>query len=205
MPRVGLTATTLPTNSNAPERTLPSPQPPSVLPSIPGYPFPAGSGTLAPNEGPNDLPPDAAVSSAPKDGDAIVDGATNGARRSALPAVRPEVPECFPERSPSLFPRQEWAGRVTAIANGTFDARLRDLTGGGREVATIDLEEVSPEDRPRIRIGSLFHWVMGYESIGGTRSNVSRIVFLNSPRMTKRDLKAGQDWADRLRAKWNLD
>lgn len=200
MPRIGLTATSLATDSNAPEGTLPSPQPPSVLPSISGYRLPVRSGTLAPK-----VPMEAAVSSAPKDGDTNVAEAANGARRNALPAVRPEVPECFPDRSPSLFPKQEWAGRVTAIANGTFDARLRDLTGGGREVATIDLEEISPEDRGRIRVGSLFHWVMGYETISGTRSNVSRIVFLNSPRMTERDLKAGQEWADRLRAKWNLD
>lgn len=205
MPRIGLTATNLATDSNASEQTLPSPRPPSVLPSIPGYRLSVRSGTLAPNEGPNEVPIEGAVSSAPKDGDVNVAEAANGARRNALPAVRPEVPECFPDRSPSLFPKQEWAGRVTAVANGTFDARLRDLTGGGREVATIDLEEVSPEDRARIRVGSLFHWVMGYETINGTRSNVSRIVFLNSPRMTERDLKSGQQWADRLRAKWNLD
>ena len=205
MAQIGLTATNLATASNADERTLPSPQPPSVLPSIAGYRLPVRSGTLAPNEGLNQVPMEAAVSSAPKDGDANVAEAANGARRNALPAVRPKVPECFPDRSPSLFPKQEWAGRVTAIANGTFDAHLRDLTAGGREVATIDLEEVSPEDRARMRVGSLFHWVMGYETVSGTRSNVSRIVFLNSPRMTERDLKAGQEWADRLRAKWNLD
>ena len=147
MAQIGLTATNLATASNADERTLPSPQPPSVLPSIAGYRLPVRSGTLAPNEGLNQVPMEAAVSSAPKDGDANVAEAANGARRNALPAVRPKVPECFPDRSPSLFPKQEWAGRVTAIANGTFDAHLRDLTAGGREVATIDLEEVSPEDR----------------------------------------------------------
>ncbi len=57
-----------------------------------------------------------------------------------------------------------------------------------------------------MHIGSLFHWVMGYErSVSGKRSYVSRIVFLCSPRLTERDLKGGQQWADRLRAKWNLD
>ena len=57
-----------------------------------------------------------------------------------------------------------------------------------------------------MHIGSLFLWVMGYErSVSGKRSHVSRIVFLRSPRRTERDLKAGQQWADRLRAKWNLD
>ena len=205
MPKIGLTATNLATDSNAAVRTLPSPQPPSVLPSVSGgYRLPVRSGTMAPNEGPNGVPMEA-VSSAPKGRDANVAEAANGARRNGLPVVRSEVPECFPDRSPSLFPKQEWAGRVTAIANGTFDAHLRDLTGGGRAVATIDLEEVSPEDRARMRVGSLFHWVMGYETVSGTRSNVSRIVFLNSPRLTERDMKAGQEWADRLRAKWNLD
>ena len=159
---------------------------------------------MAPNDGPNGMPLET-LSSAPKGRDANAAEVVNGARRNGLPVVRPEVPECFPDRSPSLFPKQEWVGRVTAIANGTFDAHVRDLTGGGREVATIDSEEVSPEDRARMRVGSLFHWVMGYETVSGTRSNVSRIVFLNSPRMTERDLKAGQQWADRLRAKWNLD
>ena len=46
-----------------------------------------------------------------------------------------------------------------------------------------------------MHIGSLFHWVMGYErSVSGKRSYVSRIVFLRSPRLTERDLKAGQQW-----------
>ncbi len=205
MAQIGLTAKNLAADSKAAERTLPSPQPPTVLPSVSGYRLPVRSGTMAPNEGPNGAPMETTVSSALIDWAANVPEATHGVRRIGLPVVRPEVPECFPERSPSFFPKQEWAGRVTAIDDRTFDARLRDLTGGGREVATIDLEEVSPEDRARMYVGSLFHWVMGYErSVSGTRSNVSRIVFLDPPRLTARDLKAGQEWADHLRAKWNL-
>jgi len=205
MSQTGLTATNLAADSKPAERTVPSPQPPSLLTSVSGvHRPPAGSGTMAPNDGPNGVAVEA-VSSAPRGRDGNVSEVANGARRYGFPVVRPEVPECFPDRSPSLFPKQEWVGRVTAISNGTFDAHLRDLTAGGREVATIDLEEVSPEDRTRMRVGSLFHWVMGYETVSGTRSNVSRIVFLNAPRMTERDLKAGQEWADRLRAKWNLD
>ena len=130
----------------------------------------------------------------------------NGVNPYGLNAVRRAVPEVSLGRSPSFFPKQEWAGRVTAVHKDEFDARLRNLTAGGREVASIDLEEISPEDRARLRVGSLFHWVMGYErSVSGTRSNVSRIVFLNPPRLTRRDLERGQEWADRLRAKWNLD
>ena len=134
MPHTGLTASSLAADSNPAERTVPSSQPPSVLTSVSDVPRPpAGSGTMAPDDRPNGVPMEA-VSSAPKGRDANVAEASNGtAGRSGLPVVRPEVPECFPDRSPSLFPKQEWAGRVTAIANGTFDARLRDLTGGGRE------------------------------------------------------------------------
>lgn len=130
----------------------------------------------------------------------------NGASGNGLTAVRRAVPAVSLEHSPSFYPKQEWVGRVTAIHADEFDARLHDLTGGGREVATIDLEEIGPEDRTRMHVGSLFHWMMGYErSPSGTRSNVSRIVFLDSPRPTERDWKAGEEWADRLRAKWNLD
>ncbi|MCY4646291.1 MAG: hypothetical protein OXE73_05400 [Gammaproteobacteria bacterium] len=94
---------------------------------------------------------------------------------------------------------------MTAIDNGSFDARLRDLADGGREVATIDLEEVSSEDRARIRVGSLFHWVMGYETVNGTRSNVSRVVFLDPPRLTRRDLERGRRWAEWLHERWGSE
>ena len=129
-----------------------------------------------------------------------------GAIPYGLNAVRPAIPEVSLEGSPSFFAKQEWAGRVTAILEDEFDARLRDLTAGGRQVATIALGAISPEARARMHVGSLFHWVMGYErSVSGTRSFVSRIVFLVPPRLTKRDLERGRKWADRLRAKWNLD
>ena len=116
MPKIGLTAT----NANAAERSVPSPQPPSVLPSVSGYRLPVRSGTMASNDGSNGVSMEATVSSTRKDRDANVAEAANAARRNVLPAVRPEVPECFPERSPSLFPKQEWAGRVTAVNSATF-------------------------------------------------------------------------------------
>ena len=129
-----------------------------------------------------------------------------GGHVNGLWAVRRAVPKNSWDRAPSFFAKQHWEGRVTAIHKDEFDARLRDLTGGGRHVATLKLEEFGPEDRERMFVGSVFHWVMGYErSPGGARSYVSRIVFLNPPRLTKHDLERGQRWADRVRAKWNLD
>lgn len=200
MPKIGSTAT----NSNAVLRTLSS-QRPSLLTSVPRvYQFPARSAT-APTGVPNGVANEA-VSSVSEDRDANVADVAKGAQRYSLSVEEREVPERLPDHSPSLFPKQEWAGRVTAIDNGTFDAHLRDVTGGGREVATIDLEEVSPEDRARMRVGSLFHWVMGYErSAAGTRSNVSRIVFLDPPRLTKRDLERGRQWAEWLHDRWGSE
>ncbi len=130
----------------------------------------------------------------------------SGRHAHSLWAVRRAVPRNSWDRAPSFFPKQEWEGRVTAIRKDEFDARLRDLTGGGRHVATIELEEIGPEDRERMFVGAMFRWVMGYERFpGGARGFVSRVVFLNPPRLTKRDLERGRRWADRLRAKWKLD
>ncbi len=134
-----------------------------------------------------------------------IGGLRNGASADGLNAVRQAIPAVSPRHGPSFYPKQEWAGRVIAIRKNEFDARLRDLASGQCEVATIDLAELSLKDRDRIYIDLPFHWVMGYETVNGIRSNVSRIVFLDPPRVTERKLKAGRMWADRLRAKWNLD
>ena len=200
MLQTGLTSTALANIPKSGERTSPSPQPPSLTTEIKPSAF---NGASTPSESPNDYPGRAA-SSAPKCLNAT-DSQETQIEIVTVPVVRPEVPECYPNDSYYLVPIQEWAGRVIAIADDTFDARLRDLTNGGREVATIGLNEISREDRAELQVGSLFHWVIGQETVSGTLSNVSRIVFLNSPRLTKRDLEAGQQWADRLRAKWKLD
>ena len=117
--------------------------------------------------------------------------------------VRPRIP-AMP--SSSLYPTQEWEGKVTEIRDDEFDARLIDVTAGDevdREVATIPLEEVGTEDRTLMRVGSIFRWVIGYErSVAGTRRRVSQIVFLDSPRLTERDLERGRKWAEWLLEEW---
>ena len=109
----------------------------------------------------------------------------------------------------SLHPLQEWEGYVTDIDEGEFRARLQDLTAGEvveLEEAAIPLEEIDAEDRLRIGVGSIFRWVIGYErSVGGMRKRVSQIVFLDLPRMTRKDLERGSEWADRMLAKWNRE
>ncbi len=206
MPQIAPTGTILARDAAADEETSTAPQPPAVLPcSQDAGPSALRRGTMAPLENSNGATVEAEATF-PYDGDANSAGPAKGEARNGVAFVRPGIPQCFPERSPSFFAKQEWAGRVTAIHEDEFDARLRDLTEGGREVATIDMEEISPDDRARMYVGARFHLAMGYErSVSGTRSNVTRLVFLNPTRLTKRGMERGRDWADRLRAKWNLD
>ena len=43
----------------------------------------------------------------------------------------------------------------------------------------------------------------GFEkSIDGTRRSVSRIVFLDPPRLTQRDIEKGREWAEWLLEEW---
>ena len=103
---------------------------------------------------------------------------------------------------------QEWEGHVIEIGEDDFTVRLLDLTAGSsheEEEAVIPLSEISEDDLKRLRLGSIFRWVMGYErSASGTKQRVSRIVFRELPVATKQDIaeaekrarKTAQLWAD---------
>lgn len=97
---------------------------------------------------------------------------------------------------------QEWEGYVIAMDDKAFVAHLVDLTAGetcAEEEAIIPLVEVSAEDAARMRIGSIFRWVIGYaRSSDGTRNRVSQIVFRDTPRMTKADFEEGKAWAQKI-------
>ncbi len=88
-------------------------------------------------------------------------------------------------------------------------ARLIDLTAGSiheAEEADIPLDEISFEDRARMRPGSIFRWVIGYEKIvaTGTRKRVSQIVFRDPPVMARTDLSDGEAWAREVILSLNL-
>lgn len=95
---------------------------------------------------------------------------------------------------------QEWEGYVVDVGETDFVARLIDLTAGSQyedEEATIPLAEISDRDAERIREGSIFRWVIGYErSAAGTRKRVSRIAFATQPVMTEADLREAEAWAE---------
>ena len=126
--------------------------------------------------------------------------------RYLMMSCRRPVGTISPNPSPTLHPTQEWEGLVTGIHDDGFEARLLDLTAGDpvdREVATIPFDAVGAEDRSLLRVGSIFRWVIGCEkSIDGTRRSVSRIVFLDPPRLTQRDLEKGREWAEWLLEEW---
>ena len=109
---------------------------------------------------------------------------------------------------PTMHPLQEWEGYVLEKGEDEFSARLLDLTidsldaNGGRmreEEAQIPLSEISDDDVQRLRPGSVFRWVIGYErSASGTKRRVSQIVFRDLPAMTRQDISEGREWAHKV-------
>ena len=104
-----------------------------------------------------------------------------------------------PRPAATLHALQEWEGYVLEIGGQDFVARLVDLTAGSThegEEAVIPLAELSDEDSAKMRPGSIFRWVIGYErNVEGTKKRVSQIVFRDLPAITKTSLRDGEKWA----------
>ena len=101
---------------------------------------------------------------------------------------------------------QEWEGYVIEIGEDDFTVLLLDLTAGSsheEEEAVIPLSEISEDDIKRLRLGSVFRWVIGYErSASGTKRRVSQIVFRDLPALTKQDMSEGEEWAKKVSQLW---
>lgn len=106
--------------------------------------------------------------------------------------------------APTLHALQEWEGYVVAIDQTEFTAHLVDITAGrtvADEEAQIPLSKVSDADAARMRPGSIFRWVIGYErDPTGQKRRVSPIVFRDLPVVTRADREAGDAWADKILA-----
>ena len=115
-----------------------------------------------------------------------------------------QVSRTLPQVSFHLL--QEWEGYVIEIGEDDFTVRLLDLTAGSsheEEEAVIPLSEISEDDLNRLRLGSIFRWVIGYErSASGTKRRVSQIVFRDLPVVTKQDIAEGEEWARRVAQLW---
>ncbi len=104
---------------------------------------------------------------------------------------------------------QEWEGYVLEKGTEEFTAKLIDYSHSPfgslamrpreEEEATIPLSEISENDLERVRPGSIFRWVIGYERLAsGTKRRISQIVFRDLPVMTERDRSEGLGWAERI-------
>ena len=97
---------------------------------------------------------------------------------------------------------QEWEGHVLEKRDNEFIARLLDLTAGSaqeEEEVAIPLAEISEDDLKRLRKGSIFRWVIGYElSVSKTKRRISQIVFRDLPAMTQQDFSQGEKWAKQI-------
>lgn len=97
--------------------------------------------------------------------------------------------------------KQEWEGYVTEIGPRDFTARLIDITAGDsfdQFTAIIPFSEISKADKECLQIGTIFHWIIGYES-SQDEEPVSRIYFRDI-RLTPEDLERGEKWADDMLA-----
>ena len=120
-----------------------------------------------------------------------------GARITDLPpASAHSVPAA------SFHALQEWEGYVLSADTTSFVARLVDVTIGAsheEEEAVIPRAELSESDDAKMRVGSIFRWVIGYERTrGGTKRRVSQIVFRDLPAITSSDLQEGEAWAQEM-------
>ena len=99
---------------------------------------------------------------------------------------------------------QEWEGYVVEINDTHFTVRLTDLTARATipgEEAEIPFNQISEPDSSKMQVGSILHWVIGYERLpGGKRKEVSRIALKNVGVISKADMQAGREWARRINA-----
>ncbi len=126
----------------------------------------------------------------------------------AIGVVRPSEAISKPPQMPcSMHPLQEWEGWVVETDEHEFLARLTDLTApdpsvpdfAREEDAIIPNSEIADDDLERLRPGSVFRWVIGYErSPSGAKRRVSQIVFRDLPIVTAKDVARGQEWARKV-------
>ena len=112
------------------------------------------------------------------------------------------LPQMHRAQAATLHALQEWEGHVLEVNETNFTARLIDLTAGAsheEEEAVIPLMEISDDDVKKMKIGSIFRWVIGYlHSPSGTKRRVSEFVFRDLPAFTESNLRDGETWADKV-------
>lgn len=107
------------------------------------------------------------------------------------------------QQSPRFRKLQEYEGEVLSIRASDFVARLTDLTdmGAPRLEATFSIDEVSPSDKPLMREGAVFYWVIGFKDYpNGQRKTEQFLRFRRLPIWSKRDIARLEARMDELKA-----
>src|SRR4029078_8487763 len=88
---------------------------------------------------------------------------------------------------------QEWDGSVLRVDGDHISVRLIDKTNpqpgmNAEEMSELSFDELTEEDRERVRPGAVFSWYIGYLMVNGTRHRTSQVRFRRLPGVYQRDL-----------------
>lgn len=107
-------------------------------------------------------------------------------RKIAPGLVRRFVPYQSPR---AIDVSHQWECVVAGISEcgETIDVDLYDLLDSEREVeyGSFDIREIPPSERPKIEVGVVLYWAIGYENHKGTHRRVSEIRLKRMPRITR--------------------
>jgi len=88
---------------------------------------------------------------------------------------------------------QQFECIVTDVLEDVVVAELMDLTDPSRpnEIAEIPFSDIPSSDHALIMPGSVFYWILGFEtSVGGQRNRVSEIRVRRTPKWSENDIEA---------------
>lgn len=93
----------------------------------------------------------------------------------------------------------KWQGQILECRDRVFTARLFDLVQSDTlEIATFDVSEVGPDDRPFIRPGAIFYWYIMQRDHAGRRTPLSLMWFRRGGRMTEEKFQAERRQLDAI-------
>ncbi len=98
---------------------------------------------------------------------------------------------------------QLWEGKVLNVTDTEFEALISDKTDPDLpdEIVTIDIDELSPDDVPLTRPGSVFYWSVGYVDFPGRgRIRESKIRFRRLRGWTTAEIQSARETGRRLEA-----
>jgi hypothetical protein len=93
---------------------------------------------------------------------------------------------------------QQFEGKVTDVDGDSFWADINDLThpDNPTEVVELSIDEIAIPDRSILRVGSVFYWIIGYEtSRVGTIRRISEIRMRRAPLWTVHSLRRARERA----------